>query len=168
MFVPGLRFLVIGKEEPSYKARMLQLARELGLEQNVSWLGPIANPLTVVPRFDVAVLSSQSEAMSNAILEYMSAGIPTVATDVGGTREILQDGQNGLLVPPQNPQALAEPICRLLADPALRKALGEHARRRAETEFCEKQIVQEYVQLYAGLCGADPVVDPCAALSPVR
>ncbi|MCX7424297.1 MAG: glycosyltransferase family 4 protein [Planctomycetia bacterium] len=152
---PRTRFLVIGKEEPDYKARMLQLARELGIDRQVSWLGPMPNPLTVVPLFDVAVLCSQSEAMSNAILEYMAAGVAIVATDVGGARELIDDGLTGFLVPPESPEAMAERIGRLLSDHGLCQALGENASRKAETVFSEERIFSEYRRMYSRLVGQD-------------
>ena len=96
---PRTRFLVIGTEEPDYKAQMAALARDLAIERQVSWLGPMPNPISVVRLFDVAVLSSLSEAMSNAVQEYMAVGVPTVATDVGGIREIIDDGATGFVVP---------------------------------------------------------------------
>jgi len=148
---PRTRCLVIGTEEPDYKAQMVQLTRELGTDRQVSWLGPLPNPLAVIPLFDVAVLSSQSEAMPNAVVEYTAAGIATVATDVGGTREIVEDGRTGFLVPARAPEAMAERICRLLADSALRATMGQNARRRAETKFRQDRILGEYSQLYSRL-----------------
>jgi glycosyltransferase involved in cell wall biosynthesis len=163
---PRTRFLVVGTEEPDYKLEMVRLARDLGIDRQVSWLGPMPNPLRVVPLFDVAVLSSQSEALPNAVLEYTAAGIATVATDVGGTREILEDGRSGFLVPARAPELLAERICRLLADPALRESVGQEARRRAETMFCEERVLHHYSRLYARLAGvAVPVVPREAGLS---
>src|SRR5208283_2835097 len=121
--------------------------------RQVTWLGPMPNPLTVVPLFDVAVLSSQSEAMSNSVMEYTAAGVPTVATDVGGTREILQDGDTGFLVPAQAPGVLAERIGRLLADRTLRDTLGQNARDRANTVFSQVRILAQYAELYARVAG---------------
>lgn len=148
---PRTRFLAIGTEEPDYKAQMVQLACELGIDRQVSWLGPMPNPLTVVPLFDVAVLSSTSEAMPNAIMEYMAAGVPTVATDVGGTGELLEDGRGGFLVPARAPEMMADHICRLLADAGVRASFGQNARRRAEMAFSGDRIMEDYAELYSRL-----------------
>ena len=159
---PRTRFFVIGTEEPDYKVQMLQLARELGIDAQVSWLGPMPNPLTVVPLFDVAVLSSQSEAMPNAVMEYTATGIATVATDVGGTSEIVEDGRTGFLVPARAPEVLAERIRRLLADPSLRGTLGQNAKRRANTVFSEHRILAQYAELYSRLThNYERVRQPC-------
>ncbi len=146
---PRTKFFVIGTEEPDYKAEMVQLARSLGIDRQVSWLGPMPNPLRVVPRFDVAVLSSQSEAMSNAIVEYMAAGVAIVATNVGGTGELLGPLAAESLVPAEDPAALASRVCRFLADATLRETFGRNARLRAETVFSQKRILAQYEELYA-------------------
>jgi L-malate glycosyltransferase len=159
---PRTRFLIVGTEDSKYKAQMVQLARELGIERQITWLGPMQNPLSVVPLFDVAVLSSRSEAMSNAILEYMVAGVATVATDVGGTREILLDGQTGFLVPVRDPAAMAERVCQLLADPALCESFGSSARHRAETVFAQQRVIRAYRDLYFRLAGKTGAMTPVA------
>ncbi len=150
---PRTRFLVIGTEEPAYKLEMQRLAGELGIDGQVGWLGPMPNPIGAMRQFDVAVLSSQSEAFSNSLLEYAAAGVATVATDVGGTREIIDDDQTGFVVPPQSPEAMAERIMQLLADDSLRRALGEKAGRKAKNVFSETEILQEYHRLYTHLAG---------------
>lgn len=146
---PRTRFLVIGNEQPDYKREMEQLAQELGLRDQVSWLGPMPNPISVLPLMDVAVLSSRSEAFSNSLLEYAAAGVPTVATDVGGVREIIDDGQTGFIVPPQSPEAMAERVCRLLDDDALRRKFAEACSYRARTTFSQEQVLRDYSTLYA-------------------
>ncbi len=153
---PQTRFLVIGTEEPDYKAQMLQLVDELGIERHVAWLGSMPNPLCVVPLFHVAVLSSYSEAMSNAVIEYAAAGVATVATDVGGTREVVEDGQTGFLVPARDPQAMAKRISQLLADAELRRAMGEKARLRMRGLFSQRNVLMDYAALYARLAGHTP------------
>jgi glycosyltransferase involved in cell wall biosynthesis len=123
----------------------------LGIEGQVSWTGSVANPYSLLPHFDVGVLSSRSEGFSNALLEYAAAGVAAVATDVGGTREIVRDGQTGFLVPPGSPALMAERICRLLRDEQLRARLGENARRRAHARFSEETILGHYSDLYVSL-----------------
>ena len=146
--LPRTRFIVIGTEQSEYKSQMARLSSELGIDSRVAWLGPLPNPFTVVPSFDVAVLTSRSEAMSNSILEYMTAGIATVATDVGGTRELVDDGQTGFLLPAGNPSALAERVCQLLTDSSLRSLFGDRARRKTETHFAAQRVIHAYRELY--------------------
>lgn len=108
-----------------------------------------------VPHFladlDVAVLPSRSEGMSNALLEYMAAGRPIVATSVGGNVELVTHEVHGLLVPADNPVALAEAISRLLRDEALRMRLGAAARQRAVSEFSTRSMIEAYERLYQHL-----------------
>ena len=87
---------------------------------------------------DIFVLPSRSEAMPNALLEAMAAGLPVVASSVGGIGEIVADGRTGLLVPADNPVALADRICGLMTTPSLTSALGDAARTeiRGRYSFC--------------------------------
>jgi glycosyltransferase involved in cell wall biosynthesis len=149
---PRTRFLVIGCEEDHrYAIKMQQLACQLGIDGQVSWLGPMPNPISVLPLLDVAVLSSQSEAFSNALLEYAAVGVATVATDVGGVREIVANGQTGFIVPLQAPEAMAERISRLLANDSLCQAFGESASSNANIMFSEEKVLREYGDLYKRL-----------------
>jgi len=145
---PRTRFLIVGHEYDEPTKRLKTLTRELGLEDRVTWVGPLPNPIAVLPNCQVGVLSSLSEAFSNALLEYAAAGLPAVATDVGGAREVVEDGRTGFVVPPRSPELMAEKICRLLDDPMLRAALGNNARQRAESLFSEQRVIEQYLELY--------------------
>ncbi len=148
---PQTRFLAIGSEEPAYGAAMRRLAEELGIARQVNWLGPMQNPICVLPLMDVAVLSSQSEAFSNSVLEYAAAGVPTVATDVGGVSEIVDDGQTGFLVSPHSPEAMASRIMQLLVDVPMRQSCGEAASRKMKDLFSQESVLRDHVELYARL-----------------
>ena len=95
------------------------------------------------------MLPSLSEGMSNAVMEAMAAGRPIVATDVGGTPELLRD--RGMLVPPGDPPALAAAIEQLLADPARAAALGQRARAWSRAHLRLDQMVDEHVRIYSDL-----------------
>ncbi len=148
---PQTRFLVVGWQEPDTFADLRKLVSELGIEKQVTWTGAVSNPFSLLPHFDVGVLSSRSEGFSNSLLEYAAAGVATVATDVGGSREIVQDNQTGLLVPPGSPELMAERIGRLLRDKSLRGTFGENARQWVESSFSEEKILRQYFDLYLRL-----------------
>ncbi|MBN2580008.1 MAG: glycosyltransferase family 4 protein [Pirellulales bacterium] len=154
---PATRFLVVGFQEPRYYAELRRLADELNVAQSIQWLGPVKNPFSILAHCDVGVLSSRSEGFSNALLEYAVAGIAAVATDVGGSREVVQDGVTGFLVPPKSPERMAERICVLLRDDALRKTFGARAAARATALFSKKRVLQQYSQLYLRLAGKTAV-----------
>jgi glycosyltransferase involved in cell wall biosynthesis len=108
-----------------------------------------------VPQFlaglDVAVLPSRAEGMSNALLEYMAAGRPIVATAVGGNPELVEHGAHALLVPPDDPGALARAIDRLINDRPLARRLGAAARLRARERFGREAMVRRFEDFYQGL-----------------
>jgi glycosyltransferase involved in cell wall biosynthesis len=97
---------------------------------------------------DLFVLSSRSEGLPISVLEAMAAGLPVVATDVGGLSELVVDGETGILVPAADPKALAEAVERLLLDPELRRRFGTASRRRAERRFDLPRFRDAHVRLY--------------------
>ena len=118
-------------------------------------LGKRADVEHIINIFDVGVLTSNSarhgEGISNALMEYMALGKPAVATDDGGTRELVLEGQTGLLVPNGDRRALTRVITDLLADANLRAQLGRAGKLRIETEFSIGAMVDRYVSLYQRL-----------------
>src|SRR5207247_8999368 len=92
-----------------------------------------------------------SEGLSNTLLESMAAGVPVVATTVGGNPEVVQDGRTGLLVPPRDPHALANAIGRLLQDPDLASRCGRAGRQRVAEHFSIDQMVSKTERLYLTL-----------------
>ena len=147
---PSVLFPIAGDGDPvPYR----KLAEECGVAEKVQFLGPVEDIPAFLAQLDVAVLPSRAEGLSNALLEYMAAGLPVVATDVGGTRELLGGVGAGNIVPALAPDALAERICQLLADQALRNIIGENARTKAYTVFAKEQILHRYSLLYTRLAG---------------
>jgi len=146
---PNARFLIVGEQEdPEYLGKLKNLASELNIEPNVIWYGSVENPYRLLSVFDVAVLSSYSESFSNSVLEYAAFGLPIVASNVGGMKEIIQDGESGFLVPSGDPEQLAEKINTLLEDEPLRKKFGQNAREHVFREFSEQRILEQYQDFY--------------------
>ncbi len=108
------------------------------------------NPSNFFEEIDLFVLPSRSEGMSNALLEAMAAGLPIVATDVGGNREVLAHGEAGVLVKP-DAESIADGIAQLLDDPAGAERLAGEARRRVEAHYTLAEMVRNYERFYEGL-----------------
>jgi len=126
-------------------------ARRHGLADRLHLLGSVADVPTFLSGLDIAVLPSRSEGMSNALLEYMAAGRPVVATAVGAAAELIDDGVHGLLVPPNDARKLAEAIDRLLKNPGLAKHMGDAARRRVRERYSREAMVERFTDFYERL-----------------
>ncbi len=130
------------------------LARELGIAERVVFAGAVHDVNGYLGRIEIGVNCSDSEGFSNSLLEYMLRGCAVVATDVGGNREVIRSNENGLLVQPGDPAALAAAIGRLAVDPSRRAALAREARRNALL-YDWKRCVEAHHELYArSLTGA--------------
>lgn len=155
-FVPSARFCLVGSGvlEPAVRER----ARRLGLGERVEFGGRLdgAALRAAVRQFTVSVLASKSEGLPNSVLESMAAGRPVVATAVGGTRELVEDGVTGFLIPPGDPVALADRIVRLLKDPSLARGMGERGRRKVEREFTLGRMAGQFGDLYRDLLAGRP------------
>jgi len=150
---PGAVFLFAGEGplEADLKAR----AERLGVAKSVRFLGFRRDVPELLAASDVFVLPSLSEGLPVSVIEASAAGLPVVATDVGGTHEVVEDDGTGLLVPPRQPERLAAAIGRLAADPAAARRLGEAGRERAHARFGLPRMVADYRSLYARLTGGD-------------
>jgi len=146
--------LVIVGDGPDRSA-LERLTRTLGLQRSVIFTGMRANVAPFYALADVFALPSLSEGSPNALLEAMACGLPIVATRVGGVPEIASDGTSALLVPAQQPLAMAGAIARLLDDAALGGQLGAAARRRVLADYTPEQRTTRLTRLYAGLAGVD-------------
>ena len=143
---PGIEFVVIG-DGPDAPA-LQRLARELGLEVSVRWAGEQPDAARLLPALDVFALSSVKEGLPITLLEAMAHGVPVVATAVGGIPEVVEDGVTGLLVPPRDPEALAEAELRILAaDQDLANA-GARGRERVEKDFSLEAMVARTAAVY--------------------
>lgn len=141
-------FLAIGDKTDS--AQAINLVQK-GYEKNFRLLGTLADIESYINAMDICVLSTFSEGISNAILEYMASCKPVVATEGGGTNEIVVDGETGFLIAPSSPAIMAEKINTLLNDELLRNSFGQAGRRRIEQEFSIKKMADEYIKAYRGI-----------------
>jgi glycosyltransferase involved in cell wall biosynthesis len=146
---PTLEFLLVG--DGPLRPELQKMARSLGIEDRVRFLGDRGDISAILASLDISVLPSLSESLSNSVLESMAAGLPVVATRVGGNRELVRDGETGYLVPPNDEISLAEALERLLNDPTLRSAFGKRAREIARADFGLGRVAEQYEKLYTSL-----------------
>lgn len=129
----------------------------LGLQGAVRFTGHRDDVRGLLAGFDVFVNSSISEGVSLTILEGMASRLPVVATRVGGTPEVVDDGATGLLVPARSPEALANAVDQLAADPVRAAAMGAAGRTRVEARFSIDRMVDQYARVYDALARGDRV-----------
>ena len=122
----------------------------LDLHSIVVLNGRVDDARSVYPAFDIAVQTSTSEGLPNAVLEAAAAGLPIVATAVGGTAEVLDSDERGLLIRPGDPDQLARALLRLAGDPDLRDTLGRSALERSG-EFSARRLAEATAALYIRL-----------------
>jgi glycosyltransferase involved in cell wall biosynthesis len=147
--VPEAAFFMAGEGDLMEPMRLL--ATELGIADSALFLGRCENVPDLLRISDVCVLSSSAEGFSNSILEYMAAGKPVVATDVGGAREAIVEGQTGYLVPSGDDRKMAERIADLLRNPEQAQSMGEAGRRVVTEEFSTGAQLQKAEALYEKL-----------------
>jgi glycosyltransferase involved in cell wall biosynthesis len=131
--VPEARLLIVG--EGDRRPALEEQTRALGLQERVVFAGIRDDVPELLRAADVVALPSYTEALPTVMIEAAASGRPVVATTVGGTPEVVEDGRTGLLVREGDPEAFGEAVVRLLADPALRESMGRAARARAEALF---------------------------------
>jgi glycosyltransferase involved in cell wall biosynthesis len=146
--IPEVRFLLIGQGPLEPESR--RLAADLGLDGTVVFTGFRTDAQRLLAGLDVFALSSTYEGLPIALIEAMALGRPAVATRVGGVPEVLADGVQGLLVPPRDPDALADGLLKLLGDPELRARMGAAGRERA-AHFDIRKAVRRMEQVYTEL-----------------
>jgi glycosyltransferase involved in cell wall biosynthesis len=146
-----VRLLVAGAGR--FEAAYRETVRSLGLKDMVSFLGFRRDAADLMAAADLLVLPSLAEAFGLVLTEAIYLGTPVVATRVGGIPEIVEDGRDGVLVPPADSRALALAITNLLADPARRKAMSGAGRDRIIARFGFKDMVGSYQTIYQKLLG---------------
>jgi len=149
---PNARFVLVGTGP--LEARLQELIAGNRLVGKVILHGEEPDARTILGAFDVFVQSSASEGLPNVVLEAAAAGIPVVATDAGGTGEVLADGESGLLVPIGNREGLADALKLLVSNPSKRRHMGKAAQRRVRRDFSVRLFVDSVAALYRELSPA--------------
>lgn len=149
---PAARLTLVGRGPR--RQEVAALVHELGLDRHVNLADHQRDVPAVLAQADMGVLSSRHEGLPNVILEYMAAGLPVVATDAGGTREVVLDGVTGWIVQPGDAQAMGEAILRACSDPVRAKQMGAAGRVRVLSHFTVEQLVARTLALYARECSA--------------
>ena len=159
-------FSIVARRHPSATLEIVggggrdQLERrvaELGLSDRVLFLGQRPDVSALLRRYQICLLTSESEGLSNAIIEYMLAGVPVVCTNAGGNPELIEHGRNGFLYEVGDVESLAESICSLIGDASMRETFGSEGRRRAETMFAKTKMIGEHERLFRSLLPESPV-----------
>jgi len=156
------RFVLVGDADPGNPMTVpMRQIRAWVEDGSVECWGWHEDMPAVFARSHVVCLPSYREGLGMVLVEGAACGRPLVATDVPGCREVVRHGVNGLLVPPRDPEALAEAIATLLKDPALRARMGARGREIAVQEFSEERVVRETLELYRQLLGPKWPGDSC-------
>jgi glycosyltransferase involved in cell wall biosynthesis len=142
----AFEFLLAG--EGAERPRLERLAAELDITQNTRFLGAVENVPELLASAHLLVHPSFSEGLSNTILEAMAEGLPVIASSVGGTPEVISDGETGLLVPPGQPDVLASTIRRLLESPSLRARLGRAGFEIVRDRCSVANVAAHYEHVY--------------------
>jgi glycosyltransferase involved in cell wall biosynthesis len=154
---PGVRAILVGddlEQGGEYRRFLEREAERLGVTDRVVFAGPRDDVDRVLADVDVLALPSWTEGLPLVALEAMARGRPVIATPVGGTAEAVVDGETGILVPPRDPQRLAEGLRRLAADPALRERLGAKGRERVAERFSAREMTRRMLEIYDEVAGS--------------
>jgi glycosyltransferase involved in cell wall biosynthesis len=166
---PEAAFAIVG--DGPLRGQLGDLARALGLSERVRFFGFQRQVAEYLAACDVLVSSSRdNEGHSNSILEAMALGVPVVATDIGGSAELVADRRTGLLVPVDDDAALATAVERVLAEPSEAAAMASRARALVASRFGQAQMVARYQGLYEALLHTGPVarIPALEAITPAR
>jgi glycosyltransferase involved in cell wall biosynthesis len=146
---PGFKVVLFG--EGRERREIEGLSAELGLNGSVVLAGARPDAARFLPGFDFSLLASTQEGFPNAVMEAMASGVPPLATAVGGVPELVDDGVTGVLVPPSDPERLADALIWMIDHPDERRRMGEAARARIAAEFSTASMLARTEELYETL-----------------
>ncbi|HXT63352.1 MAG TPA: glycosyltransferase [Pyrinomonadaceae bacterium] len=156
--VPDAAFIIAGEGE--LQPMLREFAAELGIADDVFFIGRCDRVAELLFASDIGVLSSRAEGFANAILEYMAAGLPVVATDVGGLREAVAEGETGFLVESGDHATMADRIIHLLNDSERARSMGARSKAVAEERFASEHHLRNTLELYDELLSTKIATSP--------
>lgn len=143
------RLFIIGTGDFAYIEKLQLLAEEYGIKDKVYFCGYIHPVSPIISRIDIGILPTiVPESFGLSAIEYMQAGKPVITTNNGAQTEFITNGENGLLIPPGDSEALAKALKKLVDDPALRKRLGEKAKGSVEQKFSYDTFYKQIMEIY--------------------
>jgi len=149
---PNAHYVCVGSPFPGNESHLDELkvmVQRAGLEERFHFVGHMEDPLVAIAAFDISIMaSSMPEPLGNVTIESMALGKPVIGTNIGGTPEIISDGETGLLVPPSDPVAMANALARLLENPDEARRMGINGRERYLTAFEFNAFYQNVTRLY--------------------
>jgi glycosyltransferase involved in cell wall biosynthesis len=153
--VPGIQAVIVGGahfSEQAHEQRLKELARELGVDRRVTFTGHVDDVMKVMAACDVVVhCSTAPEPFGQVIVQAMLAGVPVIASDAGGAREIVTQDETGQLTPLKDHEALAAAVRRYLADPQWSRGIAHRARTRAEQEFSGAAMARRFLDVLGSI-----------------
>ena len=149
---PEARLEIIG--DGSQTGVLIELSKNLGISNSIKFFGKFTNVIPFYSKMDIFVLPSILEGFGIVLLEAMAAGVPIIASDVNGIKEVIVDKESGILIPPKNPKAIAEAINQLIENPKLVDEIVANALRRVKL-YDVREHVMKLESLYTNLLGAE-------------
>jgi glycosyltransferase involved in cell wall biosynthesis len=140
-----------GEDEANIGEKLNEKIQTLGLEKNVTWLGPVygEEKAQLLSQADIFVLPSYAEGLPISLLEAMCAGLPVIATPVGGIPTVVAQNKQGLLVEAGNVRELSEALQTLASNPQLRTQLGAASRQTCMDQYSIESVVEKYMEMYS-------------------
>ncbi len=145
---PHIRFLIVGEGKNELFKKLIRLRKSLGVENTVNFLGFRANVSSILKELDIFLLPSTSEGFSISTIEAMASGVPVIVTDSGGPGEIVTHEKDGLLVPPNSPEAIAKAIDKYITSSHMLKEIAKKAQTTVAKNFSINRMIETYVSLY--------------------
>jgi glycosyltransferase involved in cell wall biosynthesis len=150
--IPELRLLLVGDGPRANRRRLEEAVESRGLKSNVIFLGAVGDVQRYIPSMDVmCFVPIENEGLSNAIIETMAVGRPVIATDVGGNRELVRDGSTGLLIPPDDPDAIVGAVRKIYGNTQLRESMAIASRTFVEEQLALPVMIDRYENFYSKL-----------------
>jgi glycosyltransferase involved in cell wall biosynthesis len=148
----GVELALVGeRQDPNYVEAIESYISAHHLEHNIHWLGQIDEPRRIIDQADIGLLISESEGLSNTIMEYLQAGLAVIASNVGGNPELIRDGKTGLLIEKGNVQQLCDSILAVASPQGQGLELGCNGKQLINEQFSLPAMIKNHERLYSAL-----------------